>query len=142
MGARKLSGGIEKNELLDLKGYLKRKKSLLRLRFSGNRGRLTFKGPRLRSRYKKRLEIEIPVDYKKARAIFQFLGFRPAVSYTKKREEYRLGGCLVSLDYLAKQGWFLEIEGAPGSIRKLIRGLKLQQQDQEPRSYPQLLGLK
>src|SRR3989338_5754975 len=88
LGAKKIHGGIEQNELLDLKNTLRKKGCLLRLRKSGNTlSKLTFKGVRLKGRFKKRLEIETIVDYDRAKEIFKFLGFVVSAKYTKKREE-------------------------------------------------------
>lgn len=140
LGAKKIAGGIESNELLDLNGALKKKNSLLRLRRHG-RGlsRLTFKGARLKGRFKKRLEIETTVDYDRAKEIFQFLGFKVVAKYTKKREEFSLGACKVALDYLPQIGWFVEIEGEPSKIQRLSRKLGLREADREELSYLCLL---
>ncbi len=140
LGAKKIAGGIESNELLDLNEALKRKGSLLRSRRHGSGiARLTFKGARLKGRYKKRLEIEITVDYARAKEIFQFLGFKVVANYTKKREEFSLGTCKVALDYLPKVGWFIEIEGKPSTIQHVSMKLGLRKADREELSYLGLL---
>ena len=140
LNAKKIAGGIESNELLDLNGALKKKSSLLRLRKHGSGlSRLTFKGARLKGRYKKRLEIEMAVDYARAKEIFQFLGFKVVAKYTKKREEFSLGACKVALDYLPKVGWFIEIEGKPSTIQRLSLKLGLREADREELSYLGLL---
>ena len=138
--AKKISNGHEENEVFNLKPF--KKPGILRLRKKdGGKGVLTFKGPRLRSRFKKRLEIETPVDYKNARMIFELLGWKPACFYSKTREEYRVGKAFVTLDYLKKHGWFAEIEAPAVVIPVLERKLGLTRADRENRTYLEILGL-
>ena len=73
---------------------------------------LTFKGPRSSSQVKSREEVETPVaDATATLAILERLGFREAITYQKRREEWRLGECVVALDELPQLGWYVEIEG-------------------------------
>ena len=70
---------FERNILFDFKGSpLRRAGSLIRLRFEGSRGLVTFKGASRRSsRYKVRPEIETTIeDCGALRAIFERLGLR------------------------------------------------------------------
>ena len=139
--ARKILSGPEKNDVFDLKPF-GMQEGILRLRKSGGKGKLTFKGPRMPGRFKKRIEIETAVDYENTRAIFAFLNWKPACRYEKIREEYRAGKALVTLDYLKNHGWFAEIEAKPRNIHALERKLGLKLSDREPRTYLEILGLR
>ena len=144
LGARRIKSGRERNELFDLDGNLRKRKSLLRLRLWGKRDAwLTFKGPRLRGQFKRRLELETMVDYNRAKLILQYLDFKVVARYEKRREAFKLSSCIVALDYLLpKHGWFLEVEGSSRNIRQVAKRLGLQKVDQEERSYPELLKIK
>lgn len=137
--AHKLAFGKERNEYFDRKGMLRRKKTALRLRQYAGREILTLKGPRLKSKYTKRMEVETVVDYENARAILKLLGFRRIAKYAKKREEYSIGSCLVCLDKPPGRKWFLEIEGSSGKIDRLATRLGLRRKDREKRSYFKML---
>ena len=142
--ARKLHRGHEINDLLDFKGELRKHKKVLRLRRNGNgSGLMTFKGPRMKSgRFKKRLEVETPVDFEKAQKIFELLGFNVARHYEKYREEYALGTAHVTLDRLKGFGWFVEIEASPAQIHSIAKRLGLSEKDQEDRTYLEILAKK
>lgn len=137
--ARKIRSGKEYNEFLDLGGWLSRKKRILRLRRQGDHATLTLKGGKIRARYTKRLDLETVISFNSAKAILRDLGFRVVKRYAKKREEYRLSFCKVTLDYLPKFGWFSEIEGSPGRIGRLSRKLGFRKEDREERSYLRML---
>jgi len=143
LGARRIKSGRERNELFDLDGNLRKRKSLLRLRLWGKRDAwLTFKGPRLRGQFKRRLELETMVDYNRAKLILQYLDFKVVARYEKRREAFKLSSCIVALDYLLpKHGWFLEVEGSSRNIRQVAKRLGLQKVEEE-RSYPELLKIK
>lgn len=139
MGARKIAEGIETNEFFDLGKQLRRKRLAMRLRTYGKKAMLTLKGPRLKSRFTKRMEIETPVDYALMKSILHLAGFKVVMHYRKERELYRLGKSLVALDRLLKFGWFLEIEGQPKSIGKTEKRMKLHTKDREEKSYLHML---
>ncbi len=138
-GARAVGRGIESNELYDFKKSLRKRRSILRLRLSHFGGLLTFKGPCLKSAFKKRVEMETAVDYNAARAILKLAGFRVVAKYKKKREEFRLGSAHITLDYLSGFGWFAEIEAAPGQILRVQKKIGLASKDREDRSYLQMI---
>lgn len=141
LGAKKLASGHETNEIFDINGTFRKKKILLRLRRYGNhRVCLTLKGPRMKHRYTKRLEIEMPVDYRKTKAILNLLGYSVRATYSKKREEYKLLSCSVVVDYLSKLGWFIEIEGKPKAIGRIAKLLALPASARESRSYLKMLS--
>lgn len=139
IGAGKISGGFESNEFFDREGSLGRKKMALRLRRFGKRATLTLKGPRLRSRFTKRLEIEETVDHEPLKTILLLSGFRVWGSYGKKRELFKLGRATIALDFLKKFGWFLEIEGRPQTIALFEKKLGLSRADREEKSYLQMI---
>lgn len=140
LGAKKKKSFVEHNEFYDYRGLLRRKKSILRLRRKGaNGGWLAFKGPRLKAKYTKRVEIEMPVDWERAKAILLLTGFRKVFQYSKFREEFNVSSCLVTLDRLPKFGWFLEIEANARNIHRLVKKLGLENRDREERSYLELL---
>lgn len=136
---RLIKKGSELNEFWDLNGRLAKQKTVLRLRKHGKTAELTLKGPRLKSRYTKRIELETPVEFAPARAIIQALGFKLAMKYSKKREVYRLGKLMVVLDSLSGLGQFVELEGMPKDIAKAESKLGLKTSDREERSYLQML---
>lgn len=138
--ARKICAGQEYNEFFDLGNSLRKQKCILRLRKFGGKAVLTLKGRKVQKEFTQRLEIETPVLFSEARALLGMLGFRRVFLYTKRREEYRLGGSVVTLDYLSGFGWFLEIEGTPATIRKIAARLGLTRADQEGRSYLEMLA--
>ena len=140
MGARKIAAGVESNEFYDRGGFLKKQKVALRLRRFGNQpALLTLKGPRIKNKFTKRMEIETPIEYATAKEILGFLGCRILRKYSKRREHYRIGRAHITVDFLKKFGWFLEIEAASKWIQKIERQLGLTRADREERSYLQML---
>ena len=142
LGAKKIRAGSESNELFDLHEMLRSQASILRLRRHGNAraGILTFKGPQLKGPYKKRREIETPVDWAAARALLKAAGFQAVAGYSKRREEYSLRQAHVTLDHLTRFGWFLEIEGKPAQIAVLEKKLGFSKKNREERTYLEILG--
>ena len=142
LGAKRISSGKESNILFDARKMLRSKKSILRLRRGANgKASLTFKGPRLKGRFKKRIEVEMPVEYKITKTILGWIGFRKVLEYSKRREEFIMKKAHIALDYLSGKGWFLEIEASPRDIHAVAKKLGLNSKDEEPRSYLQILGL-
>src|ERR1700722_11876949 len=140
LGARKSTRGYERNELFDMDGALRRQGRKLRLRRHGeDKAVLTLKGPRQDGVHKTRMEIETRVDYEPAKRILELLSFRVSETYSKLREEYKLGSCTVCLDHIAQCGWFFEIEGTPRQINEIAQKLELNDLDREHRSYRKLI---
>jgi predicted adenylyl cyclase CyaB len=140
MGAVKGSSGMEHNELFDMGGALQEKNQILRLRYHGKEEAwLTFKGPRMKDEFKKRLELETPIHFETMKQILVILGYRVVDTYRKQREEYIAGLAKVCLDYLPRIGWFCEIEGRGPEIRKMMQKLGLDESQREERSYRKLL---
>jgi predicted adenylyl cyclase CyaB len=140
MSAQKIASGLELNEFYDKDDFLKKRRVALRLRrFGDGPATLTLKGPRIRSKFTKRMEIETPVEYATAKEILRFLGCRVRRQYSKKRELYKLDKTVVTVDFLKKFGWFLEIEGQPRAIQSIEKKLRLTPAEREERSYLQML---
>ena len=100
---------------------------------------LTYKGAREKDEFKKRQEIELEVkvpqfvgtpprfasqsetvgctskqrdkDSGSVEKLLLALGYEKVISFEKKRQVWRFGGCEVALDRLAELGCFVEIEG-------------------------------
>lgn len=128
---------FESNILFDnRKRSLRKHGRLLRVRQVEGRGLLTFKGPSEASRYKKRWEIEMPIEDRDGMsAIFEHLGYHPVFRYEKFRTEYeeRTGG-KVMVDE-TPIGNFLELEGSPRWIDRTARLLGYSAGDYINRSY-------
>ena len=137
--ARLINKGFEQNELWDLNGKLARKKSVLRLRRHGKVVELTFKGPRLKSKYSKRVELQSPVEYAPTKAILTALGYRISRKYSKKREVYQLAQLVVTLDSLPRLGSYVELEGSVQDITRVASQLGFSEKDREERSYLAML---
>ena len=140
LGAQVHVSGFERNELFDCGDRVRRQGLKLRLRCHGGKiAMLTLKGPRQHRGQKTRMEVETPVEYEAAKRILELLDFRVKETYSKVREEYRLDGCEVCLDYIPKAGWFVEIEGPPRKITHTARCLGLKPASREHRSYRKLI---
>ena len=73
---------------------------------------LTFKGPRTRSRMKRRPEVELRVEAAEPLVeILEALGLEEAFRYEKRRTPFSGGACEVVLDEVPYLGWFAEVEG-------------------------------
>ncbi len=86
----------------------------LRIQTAGQSKRffLTYKGPKEKSRFKKRQEIEIEIpDGDSMLKLFSALGFDCVFVIEKKRHLWRLANCEIALDELPLLGNFVEIEG-------------------------------
>ena len=131
VGATFITRSLEKNWLYDYPDRaLAKADKLLRLREDG-RVYFTFKGPRQKSEYKEREEIEFDFpDGSSARSLCENIGFRRWFYYEKNRETWKLGDCEVVIDELPELGIFVEIEGpTKPEIEDAIKKLKL------PRKY-------
>ena len=87
----------------------------LRLRREGDACIITFKGRRRGGSAKIREEVEVRAEgFGEALAIFERLGFSPAVTIVKRRREFRLGGAAVVIDSVDGLGSFIEVEVKSG----------------------------
>jgi len=133
----------ESNDLYDdPAGRLSASGAALRLRRVPGEARLTYKGPaRFEQGVKAREERETAVaDGGEAAAILESLGFQRKFRYEKRREEWRLSDCAVCLDE-TPIGDFVEIEGDPAAIRRVVSELELDFASAIPYSYPRLYAL-
>jgi adenylate cyclase class 2 len=75
---------------------------------------ITYKGPRQHGKLKSRDEVELVVaSSEDATQLLERLGFVRMLTFEKRRESWKLGGCKVELDELPYLGSFVEVEG-PG----------------------------
>jgi adenylate cyclase, class 2 len=106
---------LESDRLFDRVGSLRGAGQLLRLRRSGDRSLVTYKGPVQPQRHKSREEIEFDVSDPGAfTKMLERLGFEPAFGYEKYRTKFAAEGepGFITLDE-TPIGIFLELEGPP-----------------------------
>ena len=130
---------FESNTLFDTAaGKLRRAGLALRLRKTGRRTLLTYKGPASSVVHKSReeLELEVPGGAVFA-AILERLGFTPVFQYDKYRTEYEKNGGLAMLDE-TPIGTYLELEGEPGWIDQEAADLGFGRGDYITASYAAL----
>ncbi len=135
---------FESNDLFDdREGRLARKGCTLRLRRAGDHTILTFKGPaHFQGGMKRRQEREIDVsDPAETEAILGALGLERRFRYEKRREEWTLEACAVALDS-TPIGSFVEVEGDPTAIRRVVVALELDFASAIPYSYAKLYALR
>jgi len=129
---------LESNILFDnSKRTLRKHGKLIRVRITGGRRILTYKGPSEPSKYKKRPELEIDLPTGAGiEAIFIHMGYRPVFRYEKFRTEYANSSAAgkVLLDE-TPIGNFFEIEGTPRWIDHTARLLGFSSKDYITRSY-------
>ncbi len=131
------------DEINDLYDDAERKLSqsgrTVRMRRASGRSILTYKGPaRFEDGARLREEREVEVSAaSEAEAILAGLGLRRTFRYEKRREEWAAEGCIVALD-VTPIGSFVEIEGDPAGIRRLVAALGLDASEAIPYSYPEL----
>ncbi|MGB9902517.1 class IV adenylate cyclase [Methanothrix sp.] len=83
----------------------------LRIRVKDDGVYLTYKGPKLDSKTKTRLELSIRVDDAvAAEKLLESLGFSRFAVVRKRRAKYRLGDAIVALDNVDGLGRFVEAE--------------------------------
>ncbi len=93
----------------------------LRVRVAtGNRVKVTYKGPRTGDRVKSRIEVEAISD-EAILEIFDKLGFRVGIIVEKQRSYYRLGNdVIVLLDRVKGLGCFVEVESLRGEETRIM----------------------
>jgi adenylate cyclase class 2 len=111
----------------------------IRLRRARGRAILTYKGPaRFQDGAKVREERDTEVtDPDETVAILAGLGLLPRFRYDKRREEWDCEGAVVALDE-TPIGLFVEVEGDPASIRRVVALLALDPSESIPYSYAEL----
>jgi len=134
----------ESNDLYDdAGGKLSASGCALRLRRVDAECWLTFKGPaRFAQGIKTREERETSVgNAEEAEAILHRIGLARRFRYEKRREEWRLLDCTIALDE-TPVGDFVEVEGDPAAIPKVVAALELDFASAIPYSYARLYALK
>jgi adenylate cyclase, class 2 len=90
---------------------------------------LTFKGPRQHGPLKSREETELVLaDANATITLLAGLGYRPTLTFRKRRDTWLLDACHVELDELVPLGLFVEIEG-PSETAVLSVRTRLQLDD-------------
>ena len=123
-------------------GRLQKSRCLLRLR-QDNKTTLTFKSPpsSADARFKVYHEREAHLDdFDAMDGILVALGYRRRQVYQKWRETWRLGETILCLDSLP-YGSFLEIEGSPDSIMRLVHDLGLDWERRILASYLEIFSV-
>lgn len=152
LDARRVTHMLEKNEFYDdASRSLMANDSGLRIRTmrdldtGDTQACMTFKGPRLTGRVKRRPEHEVefqPDDAASLRHLIEALGYQRQLAFEKRRERYRLNSCTIELDQLPQIGRFVEIEG-PGEdpIMELAEQLDLADETMLHEGYAAMVSL-
>ena len=125
LGAQRLyPETFEDNMVLDRRGELRTRGSLLRVRKFGKYAIATYKGPMaIEGGIKSREEVQTGVEsFELAIQLFDSLGYKPVFRYQKFREVWRVRDVEVVLDR-TPIGEFFEIEGALDVIRTVAAEL-------------------
>jgi adenylate cyclase class 2 len=145
-GAQFLRQVRESDTYLDIKGQLERKGCGLRIRRqqteSAQKAMVTFKGAKVKSRYKSRPEYEMEISSAEtAERLFSGLGYTPRIIVEKNRAMWAVGECVVCLDEVAELGSFVEVEGpAEDSIEAVLTTLGLAEQPHIHMGYAKMLS--
>lgn len=114
--ARKIFSGVLKTVYFDFpKNELRKRSQVLRLRQMKGKTFLTFKSrlPTKKTVFSEEIEFEVS-DFEKASHFLEHLGFKPVLSYQKRRVSFRLGKARLELDQwlgkLKKIPLYLELE--------------------------------
>src|SRR5436189_3506517 len=119
-GQRLYPETFEDNIVLDRRGDLKTRGSLLRVRKFGKYSIATYKGPMsIEGGVKSREEVQTGVEsFELAIQLFDALGYKPVFRYQKFREVWRIKDVEVVIDR-TPMGEYFEIEGPIDLIRTL-----------------------
>jgi len=132
----------ERNVLFDFEsGALRAGRRALRLRTTGKRATLTFKGePRKSRSFKVREELETQVrDARQCHRILKALGLKETFAYDKHRTVFRKNRLTICIDE-TPVGNFLELEGERHEITRFARALNFRRADFITRDYVDLIG--
>jgi adenylate cyclase class 2 len=130
---------FEDNIVLDRRGELRTRGSLLRVRKFGKYSIATYKGPMsIEDGVKSREEVQTGVEsFELAIKIFDALGFKPVFRYQKFREVWRLRESEVVLDR-TPIGDYFEIEGPIDTIRAIAAELGMNMEQAIRQTYADL----
>src|SRR4051812_27477752 len=138
-GQRLYPETFEDNIVLDRRGELRTKGSLLRVRKFGKYSIATYKGPMaIEGGIKSREEVQTGVEsFELAIQLFDSLGFKPVFRYQKYREVWRVSDVEVVLDR-TPIGDYFEIEGAVELIRTVTAQLGMNMDQAIRQTYADL----
>jgi len=138
-GQRLYPETFEDNIVLDRRGELRTKGSLLRVRKFGKYSLATYKGPMsIEGGIKSREEVQTGVEsFELAIQLFDALGFKPVFRYQKFREVWRLRDVEVVIDR-TPIGDYFEIEGAMETIRSVATELGMNMDQALRQTYADL----
>lgn len=140
LGAQRLyPETFEDNIVLDRRGELRTRGSLLRVRKFGKYALATYKGPMaIEAGIKSREEVQTGVEsFELAIQLFDSLGFKPVFRYQKYREVWRVREVEVVLDR-TPIGDYFEIEGSMEQIRTIAAELGMNMDQALRQSYADL----
>ena len=130
---------FEDNIVLDRRGELRTRGSLLRIRKFGKYSIATYKGPMsIEDGVKSREEVQTGIEsFELAIQLFDALGFKPVFRYQKFREVWRLREVEVVLDR-TPIGDYFEIEGPMETIRTVAAELGMNMDQAIRQTYADL----
>ena len=130
---------FEDNIVLDRRGELRTRGSLLRVRKFGKYSIATYKGPMsIEGGVKSRDEVQTGVEsFELAIQLFDSLGFKPVFRYQKFREVWRVRDAEVVIDR-TPIGEYFEIEGPIDLIRSLAAELGMEMEQAIRQTYADL----
>lgn len=112
----------------------------LRVRLEKGIFLLTFKGIRKKDNpFNCREEIELKVGSSEILTILERLGLVQELNYKKKRANFKVNNCILSLDILPGNKKYIEIEGNKKEINDVLKLLKLNNSEIENRPYQEIL---
>ena len=132
---------LEKNTLYDFPGAtLREKQQAIRVRTTGRKTFLTFKGtPRKSRKFKVREEFETEVKKEKALLkILRKMGLSPVFRYRKRRTVFRKGRLKICLDE-TPAGNYCELEGEKSDIVRFLKTIGVAKSELIKLDYIQLL---
>jgi len=138
-GQRLYAETFEDNIVLDRRGELRTKGSLLRVRKFGKYSIITYKGPMsIEGGVKSREEVQTAVEsFELAIQLFDALGYKPVFRYQKFREVWRVKDAEVVIDR-TPIGEYFEIEGPLDRIRALAAELGMEMEQAIRQTYADL----
>lgn len=103
---------------------------------------VTFKGAKVKSRYKSRPEYEMEIGSPEtAELIFAGLGYVPRIVVQKTRRMWAIEGCTVCLDDVEGLGRFVEVEGCDEKcIETILHKLQLAEEPHVRKGYAEMLS--
>jgi adenylate cyclase class 2 len=129
---------LESDQLFDQAGGgMRQADTLVRLRRTGGRATVTYKGPATRERYKSREEVEFDVSDAEAFVLFlERLGYVPGFRYEKYRTKFAAPGepGIITVDE-TPIGVYLELEGIAAWIDPTAARLGLSPSEYLTASY-------